>query len=64
MASHGKPSTTAEVNHYVTRKAVGNFVDMASLATLHVSPLMLLAAVSDLAYGSQVYLKELANRAF
>ena len=34
---------------------------MASLATLHLSPLVLLAAVSDLAYGSQVYLKELAD---
>lgn len=56
-----QPSSTAAVDHYVARKSIGNFVDMASLATLHVSPLMLLAAVSDLAYGSQVYLKELAD---
>jgi hypothetical protein len=55
------PSSTAAVDNYVARKAIGNFVDMASLATLHVSPLMILAAVSDLAYGSQVYLKELAE---
>jgi hypothetical protein len=61
VAQGDKPSTTAEVDNYVARKAVGNFVDMASLATLHVSPLLLLAAVSDLAYGSQVYLKELAD---
>jgi hypothetical protein len=60
--AHGdKPSATSEVDHYVARKAIGNFVDMASLATLHVSPLLLLAALSDLAYGSQVYLKELAD---
>jgi hypothetical protein len=31
------PSSTAEVDNYVARKAVGNFVDMASLATLHVT---------------------------
>jgi hypothetical protein len=54
-------SPTTDVEHYVARKAVGNFIDMASLATLHVSPVLLLAAVSDLAYGSQVYLKELAK---
>ena len=35
--------------------------NMASLATLHISPLMLLAVVSDVAYGSQVYLKQLAE---
>jgi hypothetical protein len=55
------PSSTAEVDNYVARKAVGNFVDLASMATLHLSPVLILAAVSDLAYGSQVYLKELAK---
>lgn len=61
VAQGGTPSSTAEVDNYVARKAIGNFVDMASLATLHLSPLLLLAAVSDLAYGSQVYLKELSD---
>ena len=61
VAQGESPSSTAEVDNYVARKAIGNFVDMASLATLHVSPLLLLAAVSDLAYGSQVYLKELTD---
>lgn len=60
VAADSTPSSTAEVDNYVARKAVGNFIDMASLATLHVSPLMLLAVVSDVAYGSQTYLKELA----
>jgi hypothetical protein len=60
VAAGEQPSSTAEVDNYVARKAVGNFVDLASLATLHLSPVLLLAAVSDLAYGSQVYLKELA----
>jgi tryptophan synthase alpha subunit len=57
----GAESSTAGVDNFVARKTVGNFVDMASLATLHISPLLLLAAVSDLAYGSQVYLRELAD---
>jgi hypothetical protein len=61
VAQGEKPSTTADVDHYLARKAIGNFVDMASLATLHVSPLMLLAIVSDVAHGSQVYLHELAD---
>ncbi len=46
---------------FVARKTVGNFLELASLATLHVSPLTVLAVFSDLAYGSQVYLKELAG---
>ena len=49
------------VDDFVARKTVGNFVEMAGLATLHVSPMMLLAVVSDVAYGSQTYLKELAD---
>ena len=49
------------VENYVARKAVGNFVEMAGLATLHVSPMMLLAVVSDVAYGSQTYLNELTE---
>lgn len=48
------------VEDFVAKKAVGGFVEMASLATLHVSPVLLLAIVSDVAYGSQTYLKELA----
>lgn len=58
-----KPATSDQpgVENFVARKAVGNFVDMASLATLHVSPLLLLAIVSDIAYGSQSYLQELSD---
>jgi hypothetical protein len=51
---------TAKVENFVARKAVGNFIEMAGLATLHLSPLTLLAVVSDVAYGSQTYLKELS----
>ena len=46
---------------YVARKTVGNFIDVASLATVHLSPMLLLAVVSDLAYGSKAYLRELAE---
>ena len=46
---------------FVARKAVGSFVDLAGLATLHVSPLTVLAIVSDVAYGSKTYLHELSE---
>ncbi len=45
---------------HLAKKAIGNFVDLAGIATLHVSPMWILAAVSDIAYGSSTYLKELA----
>lgn len=61
VPTQGTASPTSEIDNYVARKAVGNFLDMASLATLHLSPLVILAAVSDVAYGSQTYLKELAE---
>jgi hypothetical protein len=54
------PNAPQKVENFVARKAVGNFVEMAALATLHLSPMMLLAVVSDVAYGSKTYLKELA----
>ena len=54
-------TATPAADNFVARKSIGNFVDMASLATLHVSPLLLLATVSDIAYGSQTFLRELAD---
>jgi len=50
-----------EVENYVARKAVGNFVDLAGMATLHMSPVIVLALVSDMAYGSKTYLRELSS---
>lgn len=49
-----------DAGEHLAKKAIGNFVDMAGLATLHVSPMWVLAAVSDVAYGSSAYLQELA----
>lgn len=46
------------VENFVARKTVGNFVEMAGLATMHVSPLTVLAVLSDVAYGSQAFLRE------
>ena len=51
----------ARVEGYVARKTVGNFVELASLATLHLSPMLVLAVFSDVAYGSKAYLNELAE---
>lgn len=61
VESKGEDTEDPEVEDFVARKTVGNFVEMAGLATLHVSPMMLLAVVSDVAYGSQTYLNELAE---
>ncbi|MEZ6065096.1 MAG: hypothetical protein R3B90_05185 [Planctomycetaceae bacterium] len=55
------PAEAAEASEHVARKAVGNFVDLAGLATLHVSPMWLLAVVSDVAYGTKSYTLELAR---
>lgn len=52
---------SANPGRFIARKAVGNFIDIAGLATLHVSPLWVLAIVSDAAYGTRTYLTELAE---
>ena len=54
-------SEDPKVEGFVARKAIGSFVDLAGMATLHLSPLTVLAIVSDVAYGSQVYLHELSS---
>lgn len=46
---------------FVARKTVGNFLDLAGLATFHVSPLWMLAIVSDVAHGTKTYVSELAD---
>ena len=57
----GSADASAPVDQFVARKTVGNFIDVASLATFHLSPMLLLAVVSDAAYGSKAYLHELAD---
>ena len=46
---------------FAARKAVGNFVDLAGWATFAMSPVWVMAIVSDVAYGSKSYLHELAG---
>ncbi len=41
--------------------AVDNFIELAGMATIHLSPLTVLAVVSDVAYGSSHFLRELAQ---
>jgi hypothetical protein len=68
LQSKGSDSTAnstadaaANPSRFIARKAAGNFIDIAGLATLHVSPLWILAIVSDAAYGTKTYLNELAQ---
>jgi hypothetical protein len=49
------------VDNFIARKAVGNFLELAGMATIHLSPLTTLAIVSDVAYGSSHFLRELAT---
>lgn len=57
-AAASPASSPQEVD--LARKAVGGMLDIASLSTLHLSPMTVLAAFSDLAYGSSHYLRELS----
>lgn len=57
----GATASGTEPQDFLARKTVGNFVDVASLATLHLSPMLLLALVADVAYGSKTYLREMAE---
>lgn len=54
-------ATDGSAGRFLARKTAGNFIDIAGLATLHVSPLWVLAIVSDVAYGSKTYVLELAQ---
>jgi hypothetical protein len=60
-AANSATDPTTNPSRYIARKAAGNFIDIAGLATLHVSPLWVLAIVSDAAYGTKTYLNELAQ---
>ena len=61
VAASEDPNAPKQVENFVARKAVGNFIELAGLATMHLSPLIVLAVVSDVAYGSQAYLREVAD---
>ncbi len=50
-----------EAGETIARRAVGNFMDLAGLATFHVSPMWVLAVVSDVCYGTKTYVAEVAK---
>ena len=45
----------------LAQKAVGGLLDVAGAATLHLSPMTVLAVFNDLAYGSGYYLQKLSE---
>jgi hypothetical protein len=58
------PTTSAgepPARELAVRKGVGNVAELASVAAFGFSPLWLLAAASDLAHGSRVYLRSLVG---
>ena len=60
---NAEPDSTEEENQesQLARKAVGGLLDVAGTATLHLSPMTVLAVFSDLAYGSGHYLTKLSE---
>lgn len=61
LTEGGSDTIVSSPGRFLARKTAGNFIDIAGLATLHVSPLWVLAIVSDVAYGSKTYMLELAT---
>ena len=60
VAAEAKPASETQEG-VLARQAVGGMLDFASMATLHMSPMMFLAIISDVSYGSNVYLRQLAD---
>ncbi len=55
------PAPPPEGSEYVVKKAIGNAIDIAGLATLHLSPLWVIAAFSDVVLGARTYLNALGE---
>jgi hypothetical protein len=60
-AANSSDLAVTDPGRFIAKKAVSNFIDITGLTTLHVSPLWILAIVSDAAYGTKTYLSELAS---
>ena len=56
----GEQAPTEEESK-LAQKAVGGLLDVAGAATLHLSPMTVLAVFNDIAYGSSYYLKQLSE---
>lgn len=55
------PHLVTDQESTLARKAVGGLLDVAGAATLHLSPMTVLAVFNDLAYGSGHYLGKLSE---
>lgn len=55
------PADLPEAESKLAQKAVGGLLDVAGAATLHLSPMTVLAVFNDLAYGSGHYLRMLSE---
>lgn len=55
------PAEAIPIGQLATRKAIGNVVELASIFAAGFSPVWVLAAISDVAGGSKVYLQELVR---
>ena len=60
VANPNTPENDTQENQ-LAQKAVGGLLDIAGAATLHLSPLTVLAVFSDVAYGSSHYLRLLSE---
>lgn len=54
-------TATGSEEAQLAQKAVGGLLDLAGAATLHLSPITVLAVFNDVAYGSGHYLKRLSE---
>jgi len=59
--SPANPEAAATDEAKLAQKAVGGLLDIAGVATLHLSPITVLAVFSDLAYGSGHFLTKLSD---
>ena len=60
VKNEGEDEPTKEESK-LAQKAVGGLLDVAGAATLHLSPMTVLAVFNDIAYGSSYYLKQLSE---
>jgi hypothetical protein len=55
------PAAPPAGTEYVVKKAIGNVIDVAGIATLHMSPLWVIALFSDVVHGARTYVNALAD---
>lgn len=61
VVSHKPASAADQSEGLLARQSVGGMIDFAGMATLHMSPMTILAIISDVAYGSSTYMRQLSE---